>query len=110
MDSLHFVSHCGTKSSNDALKLCLVDDADESCKKFCRHLWLWRRRRDGTVCHKCFPPRQKAFRLAASTGPKEERNLQNWLQNQPRDLSLSVGAGEGNRTLDIQLGKLSFYH
>jgi hypothetical protein len=25
-------------------------------------------------------------------------------------LGLSAGAGEGNRTLDIQLGKLSFYH
>ncbi len=25
-------------------------------------------------------------------------------------LRKGVGAGEGNRTLDIQLGKLSFYH
>jgi hypothetical protein len=24
--------------------------------------------------------------------------------------ALTAGAGEGNRTLDIQLGKLSFYH
>ena len=27
-----------------------------------------------------------------------------------RNGSLAFGAGEGNRTLDIQLGKLSFYH
>jgi hypothetical protein len=26
------------------------------------------------------------------------------------ELSSRTGAGEGNRTLDIQLGKLSFYH
>jgi hypothetical protein len=25
-------------------------------------------------------------------------------------LDVRIGAGEGNRTLDIQLGKLSFYH
>jgi len=25
-------------------------------------------------------------------------------------LRKKIGAGEGNRTLDIQLGKLSFYH
>jgi hypothetical protein len=36
------------------------------------------------------------------------------LQNEPQNYSpkhcLRIGAGEGNRTLDIQLGKLSFYH
>jgi hypothetical protein len=36
--------------------------------------------------------------------------LQNRLQNRLRKTGLSIGAGEGNRTLDIQLGKLSFYH
>jgi hypothetical protein len=33
--------------------------------------------------------------------------LQNRLQNRNMNLVLSIGAGEGNRTLDIQLGKLS---
>ena len=36
--------------------------------------------------------------------------MQNQQQNHLRKRGLSVGAGEGNRTLDIQLGKLSFYH
>jgi hypothetical protein len=36
--------------------------------------------------------------------------MQNQQQNHLRKIRLSIGAGEGNRTLDIQLGKLSFYH
>ena len=30
-------------------------------------------------------------------------------KNGAGQMTLSVGAGEGNRTLDIQLGKLTFY-
>jgi hypothetical protein len=37
-------------------------------------------------------------------------SLQNVLQNRQTNFVLNTGAGEGNRTLDIQLGKLSFYH
>jgi hypothetical protein len=40
-----------------------------------------------------------------SSSTKGERNLQNRLQNRLRKTGLSIGAGEGNRTLDIQLGK-----
>jgi hypothetical protein len=35
--------------------------------------------------------------------------LQNRLQNRLPEIGLSVGAGDGNRTHDIQLGKLTFY-
>jgi hypothetical protein len=35
--------------------------------------------------------------------------MQNRLQNRPAGINLSVGAGDGNRTHDIQLGKLTFY-
>jgi hypothetical protein len=45
-----------------------------------------------------------------STRLKRERNSQNRQQNRLPETGLSRGAGEGNRTLDIQLGKLSFYH
>jgi hypothetical protein len=37
-------------------------------------------------------------------------NRQNRQQNRPRELVVSVGAGDGNRTHDTQLGKLMFYH
>jgi hypothetical protein len=36
--------------------------------------------------------------------------MQNRPQNHLPETGLSVGAGDGNRTHDIQLGKLSFYH
>jgi integrase len=39
-----------------------------------------------------------------------ERNVQNRQQNRLRKSGLSVGAGDGNRTHDTQLGKLMFYH
>ena len=38
---------------------------------------------------------------------KGERKMQNRLQNRPAKIGLSVGAGDGNRTHDIQLGKLN---
>jgi hypothetical protein len=38
--------------------------------------------------------------------PESEHKLQNRLQNRSVKITLSVGAGEGNRTLDIQLGKV----
>jgi integrase len=41
---------------------------------------------------------------------KQERKLQNGRQNRTPETELSNGAGDGNRTHDIQLGKLSFYH
>jgi hypothetical protein len=36
--------------------------------------------------------------------------MQNFLQNPLAGDDLSVGAGDGNRTHDTQLGKLMFYH
>src|SRR6516164_8241143 len=45
-----------------------------------------------------------------STRLDREQGLQSYLRNRTSEMGLSVGAGEGNRTLDIQLGKLSFYH
>ena len=36
-----------------------------------------------------------------------EHNLQNRPQNHSTKCGLNIGAGEGNRTLDIQLGKLN---
>jgi hypothetical protein len=36
--------------------------------------------------------------------------VQNRRQNRLFETELSAGAGDGNRTHDIQLGKLSFYH
>ena len=36
-----------------------------------------------------------------------EHNLQNRPQNHSTKCGLNIGAGEGNRTLDIQLGKLT---
>jgi hypothetical protein len=53
------------------------------------------------------PPKQSSTN---STRPKREQQMQNRLQNRPGELVLSIGAGDGNRTHDIQLGKLSFYH
>jgi integrase len=41
---------------------------------------------------------------------EREHKLQNRLQNRLSEIALSHGAGDGNRTHDIQLGKLSFYH
>ncbi len=35
--------------------------------------------------------------------------MQNSQQNRLPETGLSAGAGGGNRTLDIQLGKLTFY-
>jgi hypothetical protein len=43
--------------------------------------------------------------LAMIMGVRSSRRWQN-----PATFAQVIGAGEGNRTLDIQLGKLSFYH
>ena len=48
--------------------------------------------------------------VIAQLNKKEEHNLQNRLQNRGCNIALSIGAGDENRTHDIQLGKLSFYH
>jgi hypothetical protein len=65
---------------------------------------------------------QRAVRAALFTSPllfrgnrywsrlNRGQKLQNRGQNPPVEDLLAPGAGEGNRTLDIQLGKLSFYH
>ena len=41
---------------------------------------------------------------------KENVNCKTDLQNRPPESGLSAGAGDGDRTHDIQLGKLTFYH
>jgi hypothetical protein len=48
----------------------------------------------------------------SSTEQAQRRNItvQNRQQNPSSDRQPSIGAGEGNRTLDTQLGKLMFYH
>jgi hypothetical protein len=40
--------------------------------------------------------------------PRCSRSREGWFA--VSKTALTAGAGEGNRTLDIQLGKLSFYH
>jgi hypothetical protein len=37
-------------------------------------------------------------------------NVRSVVGRQAIAFAREIGAGEGNRTLDIQLGKLSFYH
>jgi integrase len=48
--------------------------------------------------------------FARSMRPGGEHRLQNHLQNPSARIALSAGAGDGDRTHDIKLGKLAFYH